>query len=174
MKRFNERFAVVPAKPVDLHRHSRSQRIGYLRLFSPVSARVARSGLQVKYGYFVDNTPTSAVLCSRRRLRPLSTLNPCHSPAAVLACSLNDRYLFSVSVVARANAGIRERAGGLRLLDLQRGSTRRRLRDVQSQASPAISETYNINPIQMAELVDREENIWFEDTRAYIDSSTYR
>jgi hypothetical protein len=30
------------------------------------------------------------------------------------------------------------------------------LRDVQNKASPAISETYNVNPIQMAELVDRE------------------
>ena len=39
------------------------------------------------------------------------------------------------------------------------------LRDVQNQASPAISETYNINPFQMAELVDREGNIWFGDTR---------
>ena len=39
------------------------------------------------------------------------------------------------------------------------------LRDVQNKASPAISETYNINPFQMAELVDREGNIWFGDTR---------
>jgi PAS domain S-box-containing protein len=39
------------------------------------------------------------------------------------------------------------------------------LRDVQNQASPAISETYNINPFQNAELVDREGNIWFGDTR---------
>ena len=39
------------------------------------------------------------------------------------------------------------------------------LRDVPNKASPAISETYNINPFQMAELVDREGNIWFGDTR---------
>ena len=39
------------------------------------------------------------------------------------------------------------------------------LRDVQNKASPAISETYNINPFQMAELVDREGNIWFGDTK---------
>jgi PAS domain S-box-containing protein len=39
------------------------------------------------------------------------------------------------------------------------------LRDVQNNASTAISETYNINPFQMAELVDREGNIWFGDTR---------
>jgi hypothetical protein len=39
------------------------------------------------------------------------------------------------------------------------------LRDVQNKASPAISETYNINPFDMAELVDREGNIWFGDTR---------
>jgi PAS domain S-box-containing protein len=39
------------------------------------------------------------------------------------------------------------------------------LRDVQNEASPAISETYNINPSQMAQLVDREGNIWFGDTR---------
>jgi PAS domain S-box-containing protein len=39
------------------------------------------------------------------------------------------------------------------------------LRDVQNKASPAISETYNINPFQMADLVDREGNIWFGDTR---------
>jgi PAS domain S-box-containing protein len=37
------------------------------------------------------------------------------------------------------------------------------LRDVQNNASTAISETYNINPFQMAELVDREGNIWFGD-----------
>lgn len=54
------------------------------------------------------------------------TLDRCHSLAAVLACWVNDRYLFSVSVVARANAGTGELAGGSRLLDLQRGSTRRR------------------------------------------------
>jgi PAS domain S-box-containing protein len=35
------------------------------------------------------------------------------------------------------------------------------LRDDQNQASPAISETYNINPFQNASLVDREGNIWF-------------
>jgi PAS domain S-box-containing protein len=39
------------------------------------------------------------------------------------------------------------------------------VRDVQNNASAAISETYNINPFQMAELVDREGNIWFGDTR---------
>src|SRR5258705_4092772 len=39
------------------------------------------------------------------------------------------------------------------------------LRDVQNHASTAISETYNINPFQMAGLVDREGNIWFGDTR---------
>ncbi|WP_433967119.1 two-component regulator propeller domain-containing protein [Tunturiibacter gelidiferens] len=39
------------------------------------------------------------------------------------------------------------------------------LRDVENKASPAISETYNINPFQMAQLVDREGNIWFGDTR---------
>jgi len=52
------------------------------------------------------------VLCSRGRLRRLSTLNPCHSLAAMLARCLNDGYLFSVSVVARANARIGERAVG--------------------------------------------------------------
>jgi PAS domain S-box-containing protein len=39
------------------------------------------------------------------------------------------------------------------------------LPDVQNNASTTISETYNINPFQMAELVDREGNIWFGDTR---------
>ncbi|WP_165420375.1 sensor histidine kinase [Edaphobacter modestus] len=39
------------------------------------------------------------------------------------------------------------------------------LRNVQNQASPAISETYNINPFAMAELVGREGNIWFGDTK---------
>jgi hypothetical protein len=39
------------------------------------------------------------------------------------------------------------------------------LRDVQNNASTAISGTYNINPFQMAGLVDREGNIWFGDTR---------
>src|SRR5271170_6064415 len=34
---------------------------------------------------------------------------------------------------------------------------------VANGAPPAISETYNINPFQMAELVDREGNIWFGD-----------
>jgi hypothetical protein len=91
----------------------------------PVSAGVHCSGLPVKCEYFVENIPTSAVLCSRRRLRPLSTLNPYHSLAAMLACCLNARYLFLPSVVARASAGIGERAGGSRLLDVQRGSARR-------------------------------------------------
>jgi PAS domain S-box-containing protein len=39
------------------------------------------------------------------------------------------------------------------------------VRDVQKNASTAISETYNINPFQNAALVDREGNIWFADTR---------
>jgi ligand-binding sensor domain-containing protein len=39
------------------------------------------------------------------------------------------------------------------------------LRDVQNQASPAISETYDLNPFQMAAFVDREGNIWFGDTK---------
>jgi PAS domain S-box-containing protein len=39
------------------------------------------------------------------------------------------------------------------------------LREGQNKASPAIPETYNVNPFQMAELVDREGNIWFGDTR---------
>jgi PAS domain S-box-containing protein len=39
------------------------------------------------------------------------------------------------------------------------------LRDVPNKASPAVSETYNINPFQMAQLVDREGNIWFGDTK---------
>jgi streptogramin lyase len=38
------------------------------------------------------------------------------------------------------------------------------LRDVQNKAFPAIFETYNIDPFQNAELVDREGNIWFGDT----------
>src|SRR5271154_3757317 len=38
--------------------------------------------LRVKCRYCEENTPTSAVLCSRGRLRPLGTLNPCHSLAA--------------------------------------------------------------------------------------------
>ncbi|MDX6460717.1 MAG: hypothetical protein QOE55_4414, partial [Acidobacteriaceae bacterium] len=39
------------------------------------------------------------------------------------------------------------------------------LNGVQDKASPAISETYDINPFEMAELVDREGNIWFGDTK---------
>ena len=39
------------------------------------------------------------------------------------------------------------------------------LRDAQNKASIAISETYNVNPFQNAELVDREGNIWFGDIR---------
>jgi PAS domain S-box-containing protein len=39
------------------------------------------------------------------------------------------------------------------------------LRDVPNKVSPAISETYNVNPFQGAELVDREGNIWFGDIR---------
>ncbi|WP_130424251.1 hypothetical protein [Edaphobacter modestus] len=39
------------------------------------------------------------------------------------------------------------------------------LRDVQKNASTVISETYNVNPFQNAELVDREGNIWFGDIR---------
>jgi hypothetical protein len=37
-----------------------------------------------KMWFCEENTRTSAVLCSRRRLRSLSTLNPCHSLAAML------------------------------------------------------------------------------------------
>ena len=44
----------------------------------------------------------------------------------MLACCLDDRYLFLVPVVARPNAGIGERAGGSRLLDLQRRRAGRR------------------------------------------------
>jgi len=91
-----------------------------------MSARVYCGGLRVKCGSCEENTPTSAVLCSRRRLRPLGTLNPYHSLAAMLACCLSDRSLFLVSVVAGANAGIGERAGRSRLLDLPTGSARRR------------------------------------------------
>jgi hypothetical protein len=40
----------------------------------------------------------------------------------MLACCLNDRYLFSVSVVARANAGIGERAGGHDSWTFQQGA----------------------------------------------------
>jgi hypothetical protein len=82
--------------------------------------------LPVRCEYFEENTPASWVRCSRRRLRSLSALNPCHNLAAMLACRLNDRYLSAVSVVARANSGIGERAGGSRLLDLQRRGARRR------------------------------------------------
>jgi hypothetical protein len=39
------------------------------------------------------------------------------------------------------------------------------LRDVRNKPSPAIYETYDINPFDMAALVDREGNIWFGDTR---------
>jgi PAS domain S-box-containing protein len=39
------------------------------------------------------------------------------------------------------------------------------LRDVQKNASTVISETYNVDPYQNAELVDREGNIWFGDIR---------
>jgi chromate reductase, NAD(P)H dehydrogenase (quinone) len=42
------------------------------------------------------------------------------------------------------------------------------LRDVQNKAAPAISETYNLNPFEFAELVDREGNIWFGDTRGIL------
>jgi PAS domain S-box-containing protein len=34
-----------------------------------------------------------------------------------------------------------------------------------NKASPVIPETYNVNPYEMASLVDREGNIWFGDTR---------
>jgi len=39
------------------------------------------------------------------------------------------------------------------------------LRDVENKASPAISETYDVNPYETAALVDREGNIWFGDTK---------
>jgi hypothetical protein len=39
------------------------------------------------------------------------------------------------------------------------------LRDDPNTAPPAGSETYDINPFRMAELVDREGNIWFGDSR---------
>jgi PAS domain S-box-containing protein len=39
------------------------------------------------------------------------------------------------------------------------------LPDVQTKASAATPETYNVNPFQMAQLVDREGNIWFGDTK---------
>jgi hypothetical protein len=129
--RANLKRDIPPGSPTDppapQHCDVESERATADRVgFSPVSARLHCRGLPVKCGYCVENIPASAVLCSRRRLRPLSTLNPGHSLAAMLACYLNDGYLFSVSVVARANAGIGERAGGSRLLDLQRGSARRR------------------------------------------------
>ena len=38
-------------------------------------------------------------------------------------------------------------------------------RDAHNKTFPAISETYNINPAEMAELVDREGNIWFGDPK---------
>src|ERR1700742_4861141 len=38
------------------------------------------------------------------------------------------------------------------------------LRDVQNGTSPAISETYDVNPAELAEVVDREGNIWFGST----------
>jgi PAS domain S-box-containing protein len=38
-------------------------------------------------------------------------------------------------------------------------------RDVPDKASPALPEVYDVNPFPMAELVDREGNIWFGDTR---------
>jgi signal transduction histidine kinase len=40
-----------------------------------------------------------------------------------------------------------------------------RLRGDLNRLSPAGSETYDINPFQMAQLVDREGNIWFGDTK---------
>jgi hypothetical protein len=89
--------------------------------FSPVSV-----GVPVKCGYCDEYASTSAALCSRRRLRRLSTLNLFHSLAAMLACCLIDCYLLSVPVVARTNAVIGERAGWARLLDLQRWSARGR------------------------------------------------
>src|ERR1700752_3731972 len=72
------------------------------------------------------NLPTSAILCSHRRLRLLGTLKPRYSLAALLACSINDRLLFSVSVVTWANVDIEQRASGSRLLDIQRRSPGRR------------------------------------------------
>ncbi len=39
------------------------------------------------------------------------------------------------------------------------------LRDDPNTAPPVGSETYDINPFRMAELVDREGNIWFGDSR---------
>jgi hypothetical protein len=76
------------------------------KAYSPLSARDPLQLLQVKCGYCEESTPTSAISCSRRRLRPLSATNPCHSLTTMLACCLNDGYLFLVSVVAGANAGI--------------------------------------------------------------------
>jgi ligand-binding sensor domain-containing protein len=43
--------------------------------------------------------------------------------------------------------------------------TKGNLRDVPNKAAPAISETFNVKPSQMAQLVDREGNIWFGDTK---------
>jgi signal transduction histidine kinase/ligand-binding sensor domain-containing protein len=40
-----------------------------------------------------------------------------------------------------------------------------RLRDDLNRASPAGSETYDFYPFEMAQLVDREGNIWFGDTK---------
>jgi signal transduction histidine kinase/ligand-binding sensor domain-containing protein len=40
-----------------------------------------------------------------------------------------------------------------------------RLRSALNRASPAGFETYDINPFQMAQLVDREGNIWFGDVK---------
>jgi PAS domain S-box-containing protein len=37
------------------------------------------------------------------------------------------------------------------------------LRNAQNKASPATSETYDVNPFQNAQFVDREGNIWFGD-----------
>jgi hypothetical protein len=39
------------------------------------------------------------------------------------------------------------------------------LRDAENKASPAISETYDINPSETAALVDREGNMWFGDIK---------
>ena len=39
------------------------------------------------------------------------------------------------------------------------------LRDIGNKAFQPISETYKINPFELAELVDREGNIWFGDTK---------
>jgi len=42
---------------------------------------------------------------------------------------------------------------------------KQRFRGALNRASPAGSETYDINPFWMARLVDREGNIWFGDTK---------